>query len=438
MKPTNRSICLSCIGDTDLRQQLRSIATNVPCKFCHERALGVSLKTLATSVDGTLRLVLRPGEFSPSFVSDSDKVTFEQQGEDLGFWLQTLLEIGDEPAREVLAWLIEIDPFDPRDGGEPYYDEDALYERERLGDWKFRELWMHFSEVLKHEQRFFGRETIDQLSEILGKRGSLEAADLPVFLLGSGERIAKLFRARRAASVDDARHFLSAPESELWAPPPGKATSGRMNPAGIAVFYAATSRAVAVAEVRPSVGGFVVVGSFSPTRTLRLLDLTRLGGGLRGSVFSANYPERKARSVFLAGFQDLVTQPVQPQDEPLEHISTQAVAEYVKNELQFDGILYRSVQQGGRVVEGNDDEDEVPAHENPESLNVVLFGGVRRHVRADYVRGYDTPNTSSEYPIAYDSHSAHCVWVTGVSYSASRVDVSDERGDPEGYVDAPF
>ena len=218
-KPTNRSICLCCIGNKDLREQLRSIATTIPCKFCRQRALGVSLKTLASSVDDALRLVLHPGEFSPSFVSDSDKLTFEQQGEDLGFWLQILLEIDDEPAREVLAWLIEIDPFDPRDGGERFYAEDVLYERGSIGDWKFRELWMHFSEVRKHEQRFVGRETIGQLSETPGKRGSVEAADLPVYLLGNGERIEKLFRARRAASVDDARHFLSAPESELWAPP---------------------------------------------------------------------------------------------------------------------------------------------------------------------------------------------------------------------------
>lgn len=440
-RPPRRSLCLACVGDPDLRQHLRAVAAEVTCVRCKRRKTGVSLKSLAEAVDPTLRLVLRPGETYPRYVGESDRVTFEQQGEEVTEWIQSLLVVDDVVARMLLSWLIELECFDPRDGGEPFYDEDVLYQRGGPAGEQFRRLWLQFSETLKHEQRFFGRETGEQLSKILGKRGSAEAGELPVHVVESGDGAVPLYRARRASSTEEARTFIERPEVELTAPPPARATSGRMNPAGIVVLYAALSEAVAIAEVRPSVGGLVVVGAFAAKQSLRLLDLTRIGRDVRGGVFSTNYLERKARADFLAGFHDLVTQPVQPQDEPLEHLATQAVAEWVRNELQFDGILYGSVQVGNRDIDLSDEEYAARAATSStasEHLNVVLFGRVRRLVRSDYVAGYDRPSTSMEFPVEFAQRAARCFWVRAVSYSAHCVDVSDERGDPDGFEDLPF
>jgi hypothetical protein len=387
-------------------------------------------------------MVLRPGEMYPRIITgESDRVTYEQQGEELAEWMQSLLGVDDVVARKILAWLVELDDYDPRDGGAPFYHDDVLYQRDGPAGEQFRRLWLQFSETLKHEQRFFGRETGELLAAILGKRGSAEAGELPVYVIVAGDGAPELFRARRAVSIEEARLFVEQPEVNLTAPPPAKATSGRMNPAGIAVFYAAMSGAVAVAEVRPSVGGFVVVGSFTPSRPLRLLDLTRIGRDVRGSVFSANFLERTARADFLTDFHDLVTQPVQPQDEPLEHLATQAVAEWVRNELQFDGIVFGSVQVGNRDIDFLDEDNgarAVVSARSPDHLNVVLFGRVRRVVRSDCSPGYDRPRTSMEYPVVYTQRSAWCVSVRSVTYSSHIIDVSDERGDFDGFQDMPF
>jgi hypothetical protein len=269
------------------------------------------------------------------------------------------------------------------------------------------------------------------LARILGEPGSSEAADLPLLLIGSDDVPKTLFRARRADSADQARVFLSNPEKELTAPPPSIAKSGRMNPAGISVFYAAMSEEVAIAEVRPTVGGIVAVASFTANRPLRVLDLTQLHDiGFAGSVFSPSYSDRVAGAKFLRGFHRLIAQPVQPQDEPLEYLPTQAVAEYVRHVLGFDGILYASTQVGA-LAEGFWYEEDLPVV-SVEKCNIVVFGRTTRDYDSDpwdppRIRGLHT-----EYPLVYQVGSAHGILVRSVNYGHYRIDLSDERGMDSG------
>jgi hypothetical protein len=43
-----------------------------------------------------------------------------------------------------------------------------------------------------------------------------------------------------------------------------------------------------------------------------------------------------------------------------------------------------------------------------------------------------------EYPVVYTQRSAWCVSVRSVTYSSHIIDVSDERGDFDGFQDMPF
>jgi hypothetical protein len=149
-----------------------------------------------------------------------------------------------------------------------------------------------------------------------------------------------------------------------------------MNAAGIPVFYGALAADTAIAEVRPSVGGLVIVGRFSVSRPQRLLDFTRMGAGYSGSIFDAAYTERATRLRFLKQFHSLIARPVQPDDEPLAYLPTQAVAEYVANVLGFDGMLYASAQIGAAPDDDESEVDYIPEPTIGEAgrCNVALFG----------------------------------------------------------------
>jgi RES domain len=64
-----------------------------------------------------------------------------------------------------------------------------------------------------------------------------------------------LYRAR--VFFQDMAKFEEAmkrPDRDIGPPPPSVAVAGRMNAAGISVFYGATHPGVALAEVQPPVG----------------------------------------------------------------------------------------------------------------------------------------------------------------------------------------
>jgi hypothetical protein len=128
-----------------------------------------------------------------------------------------------------------------------------------------------------------------------------------------------------------------------------------MNAQGISVFYGATREDVAIAEVRPPVGSRVAVAKFEIARPLRLLDLTAANTAHEdGSIFDPSLKERLARAAFLRSLGALMVRPVMPDDEAIDYLPTQAVADYLaaSNEPHLDGIVFPSaqVEEGSNVV----------------------------------------------------------------------------------------
>lgn len=142
-----------------------------------------------------------------------------------------------------------------------------------------------------------------------------------------------------------------------------------MNPAGISAFYGAFSEDVALSEIRPPVGALVAVGQFRLVRPVRLLDITFLPFAFHEeSIFSDRYQELRNRIKFVSMFNRRISQPVLPTDEALAYIPTQAVAAYVANVMELDGMIYSSVQV--------DADGQTPISEQVDRAlcNIVLFG----------------------------------------------------------------
>jgi hypothetical protein len=81
-------------------------------------------------------------------------------------------------------------------------------------------------------------------------------------------------------------------------------------------------RRIAVAELRPPIGSYVVLGSFAPTGALRIVDLGVLGDPFDyEDMFSSRFEEVSTRLAFLAILEQEMSLPVQPLDQELEYIN---------------------------------------------------------------------------------------------------------------------
>ena len=168
---------------------------------------------------------------------------------------------------------------------------------------------------------------------------------------------------------------MKRPGAEIGPPPSLNATAGRMNSAGIGVFYGATESEVTLAEVRPPVGSKVLVGRFEIVRPLKLLDLVAMKdiSDGPGSLFDEGHRHRLRQLEFLRGLTQRLSKPVMPDDQVLDYLPTQAVADFLATEASppLDGIIYSSVQIGtdARTIYGPPPNGWRRAYR----CNVVLF-----------------------------------------------------------------
>ncbi len=128
---------------------------------------------------------------------------------------------------------------------------------------------------------------------------------------------------------------------------------------------------MAVAEVQPSIGSHVVVGSFTPTRPLAVLDLGSLGDVFDYlDIFHSEFAEVSDRLMCLRMLEQEVAAPIQPAEEAVNQVPAQVLAEYVHAVLGLDGLAYRSTQTGKAPSWGQLHGARLPAR----ARNVVLFG----------------------------------------------------------------
>jgi len=146
---------------------------------------------------------------------------------------------------------------------------------------------------------------------------------------------ASLYRAR----INRINERQVKPLSEMGAPPPHLARSGRMNPHGIPYLYIALEPMTAIAEVRPWVGALISVARFLPRQTLRVVNLNYRD--VKPPDMQVQKGEQNKYLAFLLFMSRTLARPHDPNDE-LSHIPTQYFAEKFKRR-GIDGVIYLSV-----------------------------------------------------------------------------------------------
>ena len=157
-----------------------------------------------------------------------------------------------------------------------------------------------------------------------------------------------------------------------------------LNARGIAAFYGATSADIAIAEVRPPVGSQVVVASFENIRRLKLLDIEALSSIVETSPFDPMYGEKSGKERFISSLGDKISAPVMPDDESIDYLVTQAVADYLSSMLKprIDGIMYRSTQID---VEEKGKKNVFLFYKSAR----ISYKGISKKIRASYDYGED-------------------------------------------------
>ena len=218
--------------------------------------------------------------------------------------------------------------------------------------------WGDFVGAVKHRTRFhfyqnstghsYEREELTP-AEVLSKLGRMifETQLLKVVPAGT-----PLFRCRVKKAGDE----WPLNSVQLGAPPPEKATAGRMNPAGISYLYTAFEYGTALAETISHPPTIVVLSTFLTLASHIVIDLSNLPAA--PSIFDANGYELREALLFLNDFTSQISRPVTKDgSEHIDYVPSQVVCEYFAQVFISDddvgthveGIIYPSaVRPGGR------------------------------------------------------------------------------------------
>lgn len=362
-------LCHECIGDQFLGSEVKARCASTKCYSCGKREEAIMLENLAERTHDVLQKYF---ELTPDYPSEpyehmeASEGRWVRRGEPASYIIAEIVGIDEEVANDVTALLSRWHGGHRvvRRGGEDLYGDDAMYEARGPNDSGFHFIWAELRCDIRSRSRFFSTESEEMLHFIFGDLSAHTASDdKPVVReINPGSPDASVWRARAALSTDELEDILKFPSRELSSPPSSLANAGRMNAQGIPVFYGAMDPRTCVAEVRAPVGAHVVVGRFDFLRPVRLLDLDALSRVYAGgSYFDPDYSERKGRAEFFRHLVSEISRPVMPQEEALEYLPTQVVAEFLAQRVdpRLDGIIFHSSQTGG------------------DGRNVVLFNHAR-------------------------------------------------------------
>ena len=357
----NPQICHNCVGETYLSGWVEKGGEIATCDSCgDDEEPCITLEVLADQLEGAFnrhyyRSSDQPDMFEDMMLRDKESsYEWDRHGEPVLYAIQEAALLSEEVAQQILDILEErhADFESAKMGEECEFDSESHYEWKNARDHEFVFEWHTIERSLKSQSRFFNQGAEAFFSRLFTNLdGRVTRDNLPVVVAaGPGAAHTSYFRARVFHKSDELDEAMIRPDLHIGPPPERFARAGRMNANGISMFYGASDKGVALAEVRPPVGSRALVAEFELLRPLRLLDVAALQSVyVEGSVFDPEYLEQLSLAKFMGRLSDRITMPVMPDDEPTKYLITQMIADYLAKQPApgLDGILFRSVQSPG-------------------------------------------------------------------------------------------
>lgn len=332
------NVCFKCIGDGYYREFVKKEGVSkTKCRYCKKSRTCIDMESLADEVDDVYR-----NSYEPSEIGDTPSDIICE-----------MLGVEPDIADDLVGILSDREERGVNKGADALYDSDALYgemDNDYFGNLaERRDEWQAFCHHIKHKRRFFNNELIRYLESIFSELKKFSYKNkVPLRHIDPSGPESTFYRARIAKDSNEEKTIRSNPGIELGPPPAHKARAGRMNPAGVSVFYGAFLVETCIAEIKCSVGELAIVGQFKLNKPLNVLDLTVLG-----TIEEPNYShaididEQFGLFYFLREFSHEISKPIREADSDLQYLPTQVLAEYFAYALKIDAVIYSSSQVSG-------------------------------------------------------------------------------------------
>lgn len=179
----------------------------------------------------------------------------------------------------------------------------------------------------------------------------------PERVLTPGEKIFRCRIINNTSEVNKGKGFFGYGPQESFVPPPEKTRDMRASYRYIPYLYCANDPYTALVEVRPRLGAQVSVATIQVNGVIRLLDFT---------MQSVPSKMTEAKKNLFSDLSILYSKPVTSDDDVLDYIPTQYIAEYAKY-LGYDGISFRS-----SLTPELENQDPIN-HPEWDRCNIVVF-----------------------------------------------------------------
>lgn len=350
-KYSDKILCYECIANKALSNFIRANGSSAICDYCGNRRKAVNLNTFMPAIMSGINYSYSRANYE--LPRDYEEVGVKTYNiEDL-LYEELYDEINarnDEILSDISNLIIDekwcvADPFSDREEDTAFYD------------------WQSFCKMVKENVRymFYRAETdisfrdnpvtiLDTIADYVER----------VKLVRKFDKNTKMYRCRTHITNE----WLSKC-SDFAPPPPEKATSGRMNAAGINVLYLALDPETALCETNVGNMDYATIASFRIKNTIRVLDLTKIKSMALPSIFDEDNRHKRSPMLFLQRFSETISQKRSNRDIDIDYVPTQIVTEFFRyvrtgNTEKYAGILYESTQNpGGKCVALFLNRDEV-------------------------------------------------------------------------------
>ena len=235
-------VCYACIGNENYKLFIKNNGKpKIKCNYCKKTITCIELELLANEVDEQYRENYEPKELG--------------YGDTPSFFISEMLDLDNEAISDDLVEILSArEERDVSKGADALYDSDSFYgarDNDYFGNFADRkDEWDYFCDKIKHRIRFFNNDLINYLNRTFKDLNNFKYANKsPIRCIEPNDPESTFYRARIARDGGDEKIIQSNPSIELVPPPPHKAKAGRMNPAGISVFYGAFKPETCIAEM---------------------------------------------------------------------------------------------------------------------------------------------------------------------------------------------
>lgn len=333
---TNEFVCSNHIDEEFIKNQILKNGKEGKCNYCNKTLKVVELNDVLNLIIIGIKIQFED-PVNSRYLNKEGEHGYDGNTFDFNeLWQDHLFD-----SLRIKKGLLSADIYKYLDNSSIYCCKNEFGSEEEF----LQDTWDHFKEIVKHKARFVfytknlfkGYRTVDPFLILENVQNFIIKFGL--FCELTVDTV--LYRCRQHISGDE----IKGAENMASTPFDKSKKNGRMNPAGISMFYCSRSMELTIIEVVDSKNKdqlFFTTAIFRNKSKLKLVDLTNVPE--QGSIFDESNNKDIDTILFLKEFLIDISKRIDDEDSIIEYVPTQIVTEYIKfnQELNVDGIIYPS------------------------------------------------------------------------------------------------